>query len=321
MTYNPTNWQTGDTITAEKLNKIEGGIQASAHEVPIEVTGLIDVPLEAQPNVTFTIENMDHLGLSEAPLSMTFVKISDEVLTADDCIGGVITYGPQTTPVTAADITDLSDTGISGLSGISVVGAVWCISSASELVPSAGVYTYEYVIPDLDMISFSRMSTVTIIATPIPSYSGVESMTAGISDLPDNTIYMQVNPEGTMVENIYLGIDGKAAVYTPPVVSDIFEVVFSGDTANGTATCSQTYSDVLEAYNSGRRIKMAYNDDSTLIELSMLHKSNGIQHFFIGTWSECKVDLENNIEIREYASCSISNHSVICEISIRPVVS
>lgn len=27
MSYTPTNWQTGDTITAEKLNNMEGGIE------------------------------------------------------------------------------------------------------------------------------------------------------------------------------------------------------------------------------------------------------------------------------------------------------
>lgn len=27
MSYNPTNWQTGDTVTAEKLNKLEGGVE------------------------------------------------------------------------------------------------------------------------------------------------------------------------------------------------------------------------------------------------------------------------------------------------------
>lgn len=29
MSYTPTNWQTGDTITAEKLNNMEAGIKAS----------------------------------------------------------------------------------------------------------------------------------------------------------------------------------------------------------------------------------------------------------------------------------------------------
>ena len=27
MSYNPTNWQTGDTVTAEKLNKLESGVE------------------------------------------------------------------------------------------------------------------------------------------------------------------------------------------------------------------------------------------------------------------------------------------------------
>jgi len=30
MNYTPTNWQTGDTVTAEKLNNIENGIVALA---------------------------------------------------------------------------------------------------------------------------------------------------------------------------------------------------------------------------------------------------------------------------------------------------
>ena len=29
MSYTPTNWQTGDTVTAEKLNKMEQGIQTA----------------------------------------------------------------------------------------------------------------------------------------------------------------------------------------------------------------------------------------------------------------------------------------------------
>lgn len=30
MSYTPTNWQTGDTVTAEKLNKMKSGIAAAA---------------------------------------------------------------------------------------------------------------------------------------------------------------------------------------------------------------------------------------------------------------------------------------------------
>lgn len=37
MSYTPTNWQTGDTVTAEKLNKMESGIAAAAAD-PFIVT-------------------------------------------------------------------------------------------------------------------------------------------------------------------------------------------------------------------------------------------------------------------------------------------
>lgn len=36
MSYTPTNWQNGDTITAEKLNKMEGGIESA--NAPFVVT-------------------------------------------------------------------------------------------------------------------------------------------------------------------------------------------------------------------------------------------------------------------------------------------
>ena len=36
MAYTPTNWQTGDTITAEKLNKMESGIESA--NAPFVVT-------------------------------------------------------------------------------------------------------------------------------------------------------------------------------------------------------------------------------------------------------------------------------------------
>ena len=33
MSYTPTNWQTGDTVTAERLNKIEGAITEFNSEI------------------------------------------------------------------------------------------------------------------------------------------------------------------------------------------------------------------------------------------------------------------------------------------------
>ena len=38
MSYTPTNWQTGDTVTAERLNKMEGGIQTAVNPFIVTLT-------------------------------------------------------------------------------------------------------------------------------------------------------------------------------------------------------------------------------------------------------------------------------------------
>ena len=38
MSYTPTNWQTGDVITAEKLNKLENGVSSASGEEIFTVT-------------------------------------------------------------------------------------------------------------------------------------------------------------------------------------------------------------------------------------------------------------------------------------------
>lgn len=53
MSYTPTNWQTGDTVTAEKLNKMEQGIELANDPFVITCTptaadysGVMDVTFE-----------------------------------------------------------------------------------------------------------------------------------------------------------------------------------------------------------------------------------------------------------------------------------
>ena len=53
MSYTPTNWQTGDTVTAERLNKMEQGIQTAVDPFVITCTptaqdysGVMDVTFE-----------------------------------------------------------------------------------------------------------------------------------------------------------------------------------------------------------------------------------------------------------------------------------
>lgn len=52
MAYTPTSWQTGDTITAEKLNKMEGGIAAASAVGGIIVLGDDDLSAPSAGGIT-----------------------------------------------------------------------------------------------------------------------------------------------------------------------------------------------------------------------------------------------------------------------------
>lgn len=50
MAYTPTEWQTGDVVTAEKLNKIEGAIEECSSNVPT-VSGLVEASMDPETNI------------------------------------------------------------------------------------------------------------------------------------------------------------------------------------------------------------------------------------------------------------------------------
>ena len=65
LRYNPTVWQTGDIITAVRLNKMEDGIE-DADETPVnEVTGST-VTQELAPNEFYVFEEVSALTLTFA---------------------------------------------------------------------------------------------------------------------------------------------------------------------------------------------------------------------------------------------------------------
>lgn len=65
LRYNPTVWQTGDIITAVRLNKMEDGIE-DADETPVnEVTGST-VTQELDPNEFYVFEEVSALTLTFA---------------------------------------------------------------------------------------------------------------------------------------------------------------------------------------------------------------------------------------------------------------
>ena len=59
MAYTPTNWQNGDIITAEKMNKIESGLANSGGYIYVHVTGIPELtgegaPTFGEPDVSFS---------------------------------------------------------------------------------------------------------------------------------------------------------------------------------------------------------------------------------------------------------------------------
>lgn len=50
MAYVPTEWQTGDVVTAEKLNKIESGIEECSSNIP-SMSGLVEASVDAETDV------------------------------------------------------------------------------------------------------------------------------------------------------------------------------------------------------------------------------------------------------------------------------
>ena len=63
MSYTPTTWQTGDTITAEKLNNMESGISANAgYWIPVEQSGgVLSVPANKVEEVCNALYNPERV--------------------------------------------------------------------------------------------------------------------------------------------------------------------------------------------------------------------------------------------------------------------
>lgn len=87
MNYEPTNWQTGDLITAGKLNNIEQGIAAFyPQEVVIAPEQTVTITSETTPQTGVPItlaEGIDLSTFSEADLRGLSVSINGEVAERD----------------------------------------------------------------------------------------------------------------------------------------------------------------------------------------------------------------------------------------------
>lgn len=94
MSYTPTNWKAGDTITAEKLNNMEAGIKASdiygdmfiVHATMDQQTSTLTVeetPAEIQ--AAATAEQMFKVIITNAGIEMEQTDVSPESIGFQTC--------------------------------------------------------------------------------------------------------------------------------------------------------------------------------------------------------------------------------------------
>lgn len=55
MAYEPTNWKTGDIVTAERLNKMEGGIASGRVLVATDTEGTLDKTWQEIHDAAFAV--------------------------------------------------------------------------------------------------------------------------------------------------------------------------------------------------------------------------------------------------------------------------
>lgn len=93
MTYTPINWQTGDTITAEKLNNMESGISAGENGWEVTTNTLFSESITTAGSSPAPVANLAYTTLISAdPLTVTFDG-TDYTLPPVTGMGGSYAYG------------------------------------------------------------------------------------------------------------------------------------------------------------------------------------------------------------------------------------
>ena len=123
MSYTPTNWQTGDTVTAEKLNKMEQGIEENAgYWIPLQYSsGTFSVPVGKVHEVLYALQNPDN------------VFINGAVINGGTSQGGYRVDGDKFYCPLSAEVMEAN--GMSGTGNIIIKQAVGGVDVSVEVVP------------------------------------------------------------------------------------------------------------------------------------------------------------------------------------------
>ena len=129
MSYTPTNWQTGDTVTAEKLNKMEQGIEENAgYWIPLQFSnGTFSVPVDKVDEVLYALYNPDSVFINGA-------VIGDSAFYGGYRVNENEFYCPLSAEVMEAN-------GMSGTGNIIIKPAVGVEDVSVEVVPDTFIVT------------------------------------------------------------------------------------------------------------------------------------------------------------------------------------
>jgi hypothetical protein len=94
MSYTPTNWATGDVITAVKLNKLEQGVAAGGVTVVPVIHGGMDEPsvIQMAASELFAACQNGIVFIKEAKTIGTDTGVSCDSISIADFIGGAYSF-------------------------------------------------------------------------------------------------------------------------------------------------------------------------------------------------------------------------------------
>ena len=94
MAYTPTEWQTGDIVTAEKLNKIEGGIEECSSNIP-SVSGLVEGSMDTETDIaTINKSFNDLVAITQAGVVPFLIVSTEQEITCGNL--GLLQYEEDT---------------------------------------------------------------------------------------------------------------------------------------------------------------------------------------------------------------------------------
>jgi hypothetical protein len=227
MSYEKTTWQTGDTVTAEKLNNAEQGIAQNAHDIEDlqgaldgDIESYVDGWLDSHPEATTTVQDGAVTTSKIANGAVTVDKLADDVnpwykLRNINMFGQVATIQ---FPVKKSYVEDITyDTnrrrfyvGVYDYSGGNYTAEIVVVDANTFTV----INSYYYDFGTIGTLSYNPVTDLIYVALTGGNYRlyaiNAETMES-IGQLTDNTFSVGVQYDIEAGENVALQLSGTTA--------------------------------------------------------------------------------------------------------------